>query len=83
MQGLYMSKSDIYRQCKLQKDNVIDVAFIPAALAKVGRNLRIKINGEWQDGWQVMEVWTARTFAEIDTERDARRHLEENLDPHR
>lgn len=67
-----MSNKQIYCQCKLVKDNSVDVAWIPSQFAKVGKNLSLKINEEWQDGWQVAEAYSAtRTVDEMDAQRDA------------
>lgn len=56
-----MSKPQTYTQCVLElklDDNskLIDQAWIPTNLAKVGKTLRIKnSNDEWVNGWVVVE----------------------------
>lgn len=46
-------------QCKLRKVingfEIFQTAWIPSSKAKIGKFLKIKINGEWQDGWEVIE----------------------------
>lgn len=53
-----------YRQCELRKfykeedfeHYAIRVAWIPEEFAKPGRIVKIKINGDWDDGWSVVEA---------------------------
>lgn len=89
--------SNIYRQCLLRHpDGRTDVAFIPNHLAKVGQAIRIKrggathddgcirsSDGAWDDGWKVAATYAAKTLEELNEQRGARRHLEDNLEPHR
>jgi len=72
-----MSNKQIYRQCKLVKENTYDIAWIPSQFAKVGKNLSLKINEEWQEGWKVVEVYSgSRTHDEMDLQRDAQKRWE-------
>lgn len=44
-------------QCRLERAGALQVSFIPARFAEVGRTIRIKEDGVWQDGWRVDAVW--------------------------
>lgn len=45
-------------QCKLKhKDGATDTIWVPEAWAVKGKVLKRKINGEWIDGWLVVEVY--------------------------
>lgn len=47
-----------YIQCKLSKNNLVRVAFIPKEFAIIGKSLKIK-NGEvWENGWVVVRTST-------------------------
>jgi hypothetical protein len=48
-----MSKTKNYRQCKLRNGNVETTSYIPEQHAYVGRNLMLKREGEWEEGWKV------------------------------
>jgi len=50
-----------YKQCKLQRENVTQVAWIKSHLAKQGLTIKIKEDGEWSEGWKVMSVGTAQS----------------------
>jgi len=47
-----------YRQCYLVRDcgssRAHQVAFLPAKHAHAGNVVRLKINNQWEDGWQVV-----------------------------
>lgn len=43
----------LYKQCKLTRENTYTVSWIPAEFAVVGKRLRLRENGVWQDGWVV------------------------------
>ena len=51
--------SDVfYRQCSLRRvDGHVDMSWIPEGFAKKGEYLRIRRNGVWENGWQVVEVY--------------------------
>ncbi len=50
-----------YSQCKLEREfscgTVTMVTWLPSQFASVGRSLRLKEAGIWEDGWVVREVW--------------------------
>lgn len=67
-------KSDVYRQVKLQRENAVDVVFIPIKLAKVGKRLKVKVgDNEWQDGWVVMEIYAQQSFSDLEIQRRAQK----------
>jgi hypothetical protein len=53
-----------YRHCRLVKPvasgEQVLVSWIPEAFAQVGRVLKLKDAGGWDDGWVVREVWASR-----------------------
>lgn len=81
-----MSNKQIYRQVKLQRSDGeghawIDVAWIPAKLAKAGKTLTIdtKADGE-RDGWVVLEVYGSREESEVKNQTEAQRAFVKKLD---
>ncbi len=81
-----MSNKQIYRQVKLQRNDGIgsawiDIAWIPAKLAKVGKTLTIdtKPDGE-RDGWVVLEIWGSREESEVKSQTEAQREFSKKLD---
>ena len=76
-----------YRQCKLEKATPtggkwVDVAYIPAKYAKVGKTLVIKdpATDEWNDGWLVVEAGSTLVDYELlDNQRDAWKCFEDVL----
>ncbi len=50
------TKVSYYRQCKLAKDNLETITWIPEKFARKGKFLELK--GE--DGWKVLSVGSAR-----------------------
>lgn len=45
-------------QCKFSKNGLYYTAYIPTELAKVGEYVKIKLDGDWDDGWKVEAVFT-------------------------
>jgi hypothetical protein len=45
------------RQCKLQNNRVVTVAWIPEKFAKKGNTIKLKIKDKWYDGWEVLNVY--------------------------
>lgn len=43
----------LYKQCSMIRVNVRRVEWIPAQYAVVGKRLRLRIDGIWEDGWIV------------------------------
>ena len=71
--------SKVYRQVELQRDEVVDVAWIPTFLARVGQEVRVRSGGQWQGGWKVTEVYEAKTFTELQAQGQALRRWEDVL----
>lgn len=46
-----------FRQCQLQKGDLIQISWIPEFFAVIGAPLRLRDDGVWVDGWIVREVW--------------------------
>ena len=67
-----MSQKNTYIQCHLRHVNgVVDYAWIPERFAQKGKFLKIRNNGQWEDHWQVVEVYGKKQFTEIELkERD-------------
>ncbi len=69
-----MSKADLYRQVALLRENAVDVAWVPIALAKVGKILRVRVgDNDWQDGWLVTAIYEARSVDELQIQRWAQK----------
>ena len=77
-----------FKQCQLQKDKSVQVAWIPEHLAKLGKHLKINVGVEvfvfdgeptrevqWDEGWVVTEVGARRSETEVrEHERDHKKH---------
>lgn len=50
--------SDTSTQCKMSKWGQHYTAWIPTKFAKVGGYVKLKLDGTWDDGWMVEEVFT-------------------------
>lgn len=59
-----MAKTVYYRQCRLVKPTptgaFVQVSWIPDQFAEVGRVLKLRSDGVWDDGWEVRGVGTNR-----------------------
>ena len=52
-----MSKKTLYSQCTLQKNNIVQISWIPERFAKVGKILKLKSENDiWDNGWVVTFV---------------------------
>jgi len=49
-----------YSQCKLKKDRVKYIVWIPTKYAIKNRFIRIKKDGVWDNGWEVIAVFGTR-----------------------
>jgi hypothetical protein len=45
-----------HTQCELRRGNFTQVAWIPSEYATVGKYLKLKYNGTWNDGWKVEQL---------------------------
>ena len=52
-----MSNSDLYIQCLLGRGSERDKAWIPKECAEVGLTIKVKENGDWSEGWIVLESY--------------------------
>jgi hypothetical protein len=81
-----MSNKQIYRQCSLELPlenggKLIDTAWIPAKLAKIGKRLVIDTKAEgYRDGWVVKSVGGSREESEVKNQTEAQRAFEKKLD---
>lgn len=66
--------TDLSTQCKLQRGNKITYSWIPKKFAVKGKFIKLKNDGVWEDGWQVVEVWSTRTAEETAARRDDYKH---------
>lgn len=60
---------EFYVQCRLQRHRVdgfpaYKVSWIPEKFAETGRMLKIKVDGSWEKGWKVVDVWGGRLSRE-------------------
>lgn len=62
----------MYKQCRLQKANTTQVAWIPSEFAKIGWVLQIKENDTWTDGWKVLS--TSEAVEDKAVEHNSRAH---------
>lgn len=46
----------LYVQCRLQRGQTRQIAWIPEKFAVAGQVVRLKDNAVWEDGWQVGSV---------------------------
>ena len=63
----------MYQQCHLKRSIVTQIAYIPKKFAKVGMTLKIKYNGEWQNGWVVI-----RKYGVVDRPPNPRKAIREH-----
>ncbi len=55
-----------HTQCKLQKGEVFQVAWIPSKHARLGNYVKLRIRGEeWDDGWLVIEAKLSKETEEV------------------
>jgi len=60
-----MSDDYLMSQCVLRKDSLTQVSWIPTKFAKIGKQVELKENGEWESGWQVEAVYKTSRFVEV------------------
>ena len=51
---------ETYSQVELKRRRQMDIVWIETKFATVGRYIKVKHNGDWQDGWQVIKVYATR-----------------------
>lgn len=74
---------DTHTQCKLElrdQDGArLLVTWLPSKFAKRGMflNMKHKVTGEWENGWEVLETWATKPSKWIlERERDWMKHRE-------
>ncbi len=73
--------NELYQQCRLQRVTELMTTWIPTRFAKKDKILKVKVNGEWVDGWLVDEVFKNKiTRQELDTLAWQYRHTREVSD---
>lgn len=55
-----MAQQQFYRQCTLERGTQGDVAWIPEQYAVLDKYLRIKKDGDDENGWKVVTVGASR-----------------------
>lgn len=65
-----MAKKDFYIQCRLRKPLGYGgfsyrVAWVPEKFAVEGKTLKLKIDGNWDNGWVVINSWQRMTREEL------------------
>jgi hypothetical protein len=66
----------VYNQCKLQKGNTFQVSWLPKEFAVVGRYVKLKEDGKWDNGWQVNEAYLTASRSQeevVDRSQDYKR----------
>lgn len=60
-------KEIMYTQCKLRKNNLHQMSWIPSNFAKVGKVIKIRDEGtdNWTDGWVVEEAYSSKPWKEV------------------
>lgn len=52
-------------QCLMSKNNLFQTSWIPERFAKVGKILKLRENGVWDNGWKVETVGTPREESKV------------------
>lgn len=72
------NKQIYYQQCVLCKNNnnIKQISFIPDEFAVVGKKLKIKVSGKWQEGWVVVEVfdWLVKDVTKFNVIKQIKDH---------
>ena len=49
-------KDQWYNQCLMKKDNSYRVGWIPNEFSQKGRYIKLKLDGKWENGWEVIQT---------------------------
>ena len=72
---------DYHKQCQIRKGDRRQVAWIPMKYAEPDRYIKIKVDGEWEDGWQVAFVGrTKMESKEIADRRNDHKNMKKMTD---
>jgi hypothetical protein len=75
---------ETHRQCKLRKGNRITYSWIPSKYATRGKYLELKDDdGQWENGWQVDEVWGERKSIDVIKNADGYKKQRKRTDSYR
>ncbi|AFU87968.1 hypothetical protein CcrColossus_gp098 [Caulobacter phage CcrColossus] len=62
-------------QCRLERNGAVQVAWIESKFAKPTKVVKIKVDGEWEDGWVVAKTGTTLPAETVQKrERDFKSH---------
>jgi len=62
---------DSYTQCYLAKANKRHIAWIPTKYAIINKIIKIELDGVWDNGWKVVEVYNTQSSKHTENhERD-------------
>ena len=56
---------ELLTQCLLSKGRSYRIQWLPADLAAVGRRMKMRINGKWDEGWVIRDVWDTRPAHQV------------------
>lgn len=74
-------KAEYYRQCDLRRVNGSrEMAWIPEQFATRGAFLKIKRDGTWENGWEVLAVYARRAADQVIVEERDYLHQREASD---
>lgn len=73
-------KGIYYKQCKLKKGGIHQIAYIPEEFAELKGMVKIKNKDGWDDGWVVEEVGARVDESFLDGMRNAVKHQREVSD---
>ena len=73
-----MTNTQTHMHAVLRKsDGATQTSWIPSNFAEVGRYLKLKENGVWTDGWEVIKTYPAVQLCSelvLERERDFKNH---------
>jgi len=49
-------KQETYQQCELRKNNTVITTWILSKFAEKGKIVKLKVKGEWVEGWTVVTI---------------------------
>lgn len=69
-----------YTQCKLRKNSIKMITWIPTELAIKGNKVNLKEQGEWSKNWIIEEVWTMMDAETVEKNKDEYRYHRKKID---
>lgn len=58
-------KQETLRQCMLERNGSRQVSWIPSENARFRNTVRLKEDGKWTEGWNIIEVYDGELSAEV------------------